>query len=99
MCVTSHLALHKVAEARPVSTRIYSNTAQLSCPDVHRCRGRDGVVNVCDHDPVFLMYQEGAKQSKEGRHPPLGVTKLKQQVKESKGRNGEEGQLNPGKSW
>lgn len=99
MCVTSHLVPRKAAEARPVSMRICSNTAQPSCPDVHRCRRRDDVVNVCDHDPVFLTYQEGAKRSKEGRRPPLGVTKLKQQVKVSKGRNGEEGQLDPGKSW
>lgn len=98
MCVTSHLVPHNVAEARQVSTRIYLNTAQPSCPDAHSYRGRDDV-NVCDHDPVFLMYQEGAKRSKEGRRPPLGVTKLKHQVMESKGRKGEEGQLNPGKRW
>lgn len=56
-------------------------------------------MNVCGHDPVFLTYQEGVEQSKEGRRPPLGVTKLKQQVKESKGRKGEERELNPGKRW
>lgn len=41
---------------------------------------------------MFLFEQEGAKQSKEGRPPPLWVTK----VKESKG---SEGELNPGKIW
>lgn len=45
------------------------------------------------------FFQEGAKRSKERRHPPLGATKQKQQVMESKGRNGEEGELNPGISW
>lgn len=42
------------------------------------------------------FFQEGAR---ERRHPLLGATKQKQQVMESKGGSGEEGELNPEISW